>query len=242
MEPESIQKANARGYVTLVNAQTGTGAPTGKVHIATLTFAAIRVRCAHNPYPTARFRCKMQSQYGEGPEVEKSPFVSGWRKGVLKRQPYEMAANSSYPSAEQKLAFRPHPFRQEGIHPKESAHVVGTQLVSPIRRTHNASGRLKFRSRVTCHSQYSIYSHALGVHGHAAGAPVGQVDKQDGVPGDGEYPIFADTVHAIELNNRATVPEWGNQKVRIALEQDAVVTKERAYFLDRRQTSLLLIR
>ena len=71
----------------------------------------------------------------------------------------------------------------------------------------------------------SIYSHPLGVHGHAAGAPVGQTDKQDGVPGDGDYPIFADTVHAIELNNRATVPEWGNQEVRIALEQDAVVTK-----------------
>ena len=88
----------------------------------------------------------------------------------------------------------------------------------------------------------SIYSHPLGVHGHAAGAPVGLTDKQDGVPGDGDYPIFADTVHAIELNNRATVPEWGNQEVRIALEQDAVVVKERAYFLDRRQTSLLLIR
>ena len=41
----------------------------------------------------------MQSQYGEGPEVDISPFVSSWRKGILKRQPYEMAANSSHPSA-----------------------------------------------------------------------------------------------------------------------------------------------
>lgn len=88
----------------------------------------------------------------------------------------------------------------------------------------------------------SIYSHPLGVHGHAAGAPVGMTDKQDGVPGDGDYPIFADTVHSIELNNRAIVPEWGNQEVRIALEQDAVVTKDRTYFLDKRQTSLHLIR
>ena len=88
----------------------------------------------------------------------------------------------------------------------------------------------------------SIYSHPLGVHGHAAGPPVGMVDKQDGVPGDGEYRFRPDTVHAIELNNRADVPEWGNQEVRIALEQDAVLTAEGPRFIDRRQTELLLIR
>ncbi len=88
----------------------------------------------------------------------------------------------------------------------------------------------------------SIYSHPLGVHGHAAGAPVGLTDKQDGVPGDGDYPIFADTVSSIELNNRADVPEWGNQEVRIALEQDAVITKAGARFLDKRQTALHVIR
>jgi Xaa-Pro aminopeptidase len=87
-----------------------------------------------------------------------------------------------------------------------------------------------------------IYSHPLGVHGHAAGAPVGLTDKQDGVPFEGDYPFFASTVHSIELNNRADVPEWGNQEVRIALEQDAVLTKAGAHFLDRRQTALHLIR
>jgi Xaa-Pro aminopeptidase len=87
-----------------------------------------------------------------------------------------------------------------------------------------------------------IYSHPLGVHGHAAGAPVGLTDKQDGVPYEGDYPFFASTVHSIELNNRADVPEWGNQEVRIALEQDAVLTKAGANFLDRRQTALHLIR
>jgi hypothetical protein len=88
----------------------------------------------------------------------------------------------------------------------------------------------------------SIYSHPLGVHGHAAGAPVGMVDKQDGVPGDGDYPFYADTVHSIELNNRADVPEWGNQEVRIALEQDAVLGRTGPRFLDRRQTALHLVR
>jgi len=88
----------------------------------------------------------------------------------------------------------------------------------------------------------SIYSHPLGVHGHAAGSPVGLTDRQDGVPGEGDYLFYADTVHSIELNNRADVPDWGNQEVRIALEQDAVLSKAGAYFLDRRQTAFHLIR
>ncbi|MEW5984637.1 MAG: M24 family metallopeptidase [Acidobacteriota bacterium] len=88
----------------------------------------------------------------------------------------------------------------------------------------------------------SIYSHPLGVHGHAAGSPVGMVDKQDGVPGEGDYRLAAGTVHSIELNNRADVTEWGNQEVRIALEQDAVLTRIGMYFLDRRQTAFHLIR
>jgi Xaa-Pro aminopeptidase len=88
----------------------------------------------------------------------------------------------------------------------------------------------------------SIYSHPLGVHGHAAGSPVGLVERQDGVPGEGDYPFYGDTVHSIELNNRADVPEWGKQEVRIALEQDAVLAKTGAHFLDRRQTTFHLVR
>ena len=88
----------------------------------------------------------------------------------------------------------------------------------------------------------SVYSHPLGVHGHAAGAPVGLVDKQGGVPGDGDYPFFADTVHSIELNAKAPVPEWGGQEVMFALEQDAVLTKDGASFLDVRPKAFRLIR
>ena len=54
-----IQKANSRGYVTIVNAQTGTGAPTGKVHIATLTFAA-------NQGGTVQFNTNSARAYWEG--------------------------------------------------------------------------------------------------------------------------------------------------------------------------------
>ncbi|HSA96771.1 MAG TPA: M24 family metallopeptidase [Acidobacteriota bacterium] len=88
----------------------------------------------------------------------------------------------------------------------------------------------------------SIYTHPLGVHGHAAGPTIGLWDRQGGVPGPGDYPLYPDTVFSIELNVRAAVPEWNNQEVQIALEQDAVFMKSGARFLDRRQTELYLIK
>src|SRR5512139_3295394 len=88
----------------------------------------------------------------------------------------------------------------------------------------------------------SIYTHPLGFHGHAAGPIIGLWDQQGGVAGLGDFPLHDDTVHSIELNVRANVPEWGDQEVRIALEQDAVVIKGAVSFLDKRQTSLRVIR
>ena len=80
------------------------------------------------------------------------------------------------------------------------------------------------------------------MHGHAAGPIIGLWDQQGGVPGLGDFPLFEDTVHSIELNVTATVPEWGNQEVRIALEQDAAFTKAGARFLDQRQTALRVVK
>lgn len=88
----------------------------------------------------------------------------------------------------------------------------------------------------------SIYTHPLGVHGHAAGPTIGLWDKQGGVPGAGDYPLYFDTVYSIELNVMTAVPEWDNQEVQIALEQDATFTKSGTRFLDRRQTELHLIK
>lgn len=88
----------------------------------------------------------------------------------------------------------------------------------------------------------SIYTHPLGYHGHAAGPTIGLWDKQDGVPGPGDYQLFADTVYSIELNVLAAVPEWGGRDVQIALEHDAAFTKSGTFFLDKRQTELILIK
>jgi len=88
----------------------------------------------------------------------------------------------------------------------------------------------------------SIYTHPLGFHGHAAGPTIGLWDRQGGVPGPGDYPLFYDTVYSIELNVLAAVPEWGGQDVQIALEQDAAFTRSGAFFLDKRQTELILVK
>jgi Xaa-Pro aminopeptidase len=88
----------------------------------------------------------------------------------------------------------------------------------------------------------SIYSHPLGVHGHAAGPTIGLWDRQEGVPGPGDYPLYPDTVYSVELNVVDAVADWGGQDVRIALEQDAVLTQGGARFLDRRQTELILVK
>ena len=87
-----------------------------------------------------------------------------------------------------------------------------------------------------------IYTHPLGYHGHAAGPVIGLWDNQDGVPGRGDYPLYYDTCHAVELNARVPIPEWNSQVVRIALEQDAVFTSTGVHYLDGRQTTFHIIK
>ncbi len=86
-----------------------------------------------------------------------------------------------------------------------------------------------------------IYTHPIGYHGHAAGPTVGLWDRQDGVPGRGEYELFDDTCYSIELNVKKTVPEWDGQEVMFALEEEAVLTGDCARWLSGRQTELYLI-
>jgi hypothetical protein len=86
-----------------------------------------------------------------------------------------------------------------------------------------------------------IYSHPLGYHGHAAGPTIGLWDQQGGVPGRGDYPIYDDTVYSIELNVRRAVAEWGGQIVRMALEEDAVMSGGKMRWLHGRQEALHLI-
>lgn len=86
-----------------------------------------------------------------------------------------------------------------------------------------------------------IYSHALGYHGHAAGPTIGLWDNQQGVPRRGDYPLYDNTCYSIELNIRRRVPEWDGQEIRIALEEDAILSGGQMRWLHGRQTNLHLI-
>ncbi len=88
----------------------------------------------------------------------------------------------------------------------------------------------------------SIYCHPVGYHGHGAGPPIGMTDYQDGVPVRGDYVFRPNTWHSIELNATHPVPEWGNQPVRFALEEDAAILPGGKWdWIDGRQTEFYLI-
>ncbi|HXG88876.1 MAG TPA: M24 family metallopeptidase [Vicinamibacterales bacterium] len=89
----------------------------------------------------------------------------------------------------------------------------------------------------------SIYCHPVGYHGHAAGPPIGMTDYQEGVPVRGDYVLQAYTWHSIELNATHKVPEWGDQAVRFALEEDAAIMPDGKWdWIDGRQTEFYLIK
>lgn len=87
-----------------------------------------------------------------------------------------------------------------------------------------------------------IYTHPLGFHGHAAGPTIGLWDQQEGVAGRGDYPLRPMTCYAIELSAGVSIPEWGDQEIRIMLEEDAFYDGTVVQYMDGRQTELLLVR
>jgi len=86
----------------------------------------------------------------------------------------------------------------------------------------------------------TIYTHPIGYHGHAAGTTIGLWDAQGGVPGAGDYPLYPNTAHSIELNAEVFIPEWG-RSIRIMLEEDALFDGEKVWYIDGRKTSFYLI-
>jgi hypothetical protein len=88
----------------------------------------------------------------------------------------------------------------------------------------------------------SIYCHPVGYHGHGAGPPIGMTDYQHGVPVRGDYVFRPDAWHSIELNVRHTVPEWNDERVMFALEEDALLSADGWNWIDGRQTQFYLIK
>lgn len=86
----------------------------------------------------------------------------------------------------------------------------------------------------------TIYTHPIGYHGHAAGPTIGLWDQQDGVPGNGDYPLYPNTAHSIELNAEVHITEW-DRTVRIMLEEDAFFNGDSVRYIDGRMQELYLI-
>ena len=88
----------------------------------------------------------------------------------------------------------------------------------------------------------SVYTHPLGPFGHSAGPTIGMWDNQGPTPIRGDWLVHPDTCYAIEGNVTVRVPEWGDQRVQIKLEQDAWFDGERVVYLGGRQTRFHVIR
>ena len=86
----------------------------------------------------------------------------------------------------------------------------------------------------------TIYTHPLGLHGHAAGPTIGLWDQQGGVPGSGDYPVYPRTAYSIELNAATEIPEW-KKSIRIMLEEDGYFDEKGFRFISGRQKEIYLI-
>jgi len=91
----------------------------------------------------------------------------------------------------------------------------------------------------------SIYTHAIGFHGHGAGCTMeGRPPESapEGTKERGRYTLFPNTAYSIEFSSTSSVPEWDGQDVRIAYEEDALFTGGVAKFIDGRQLKFFLIK
>ena len=86
----------------------------------------------------------------------------------------------------------------------------------------------------------TIYTHPLGYQGHGAGPTIGLWDQQGGVPGKGDYPLYPNTAHSIELNAEVFIPEW-NRNILIMLEEDAIFDGDKVWYIDGRAEEFYLI-
>jgi len=88
----------------------------------------------------------------------------------------------------------------------------------------------------------TMYSHPIGMHGHGAGPLIGLWDYQDGVPGRGDAKVIPGMWYSAELQVTTPVPEWNNQPVRVAQEEDFIIDAEgKVRWAIRRQATFHLV-
>ena len=83
----------------------------------------------------------------------------------------------------------------------------------------------------------SIYTHPLGNYGHSAGPTIGMWDSQGGVVGTGDYPLYRNTVYAIELNTTVFIADW-KKDIRIMLEEAGFYGEKGFRYVNKRQEKI----
>ena len=108
---------------------------------------------------------------------------------------------------------------------------TGNEILAAARRASEEAGIMG-----------SVYTHPLGLFGHAPGPTIGMWDNQGPTPVRGDWPLHPMTGYAIEGNIKVPVPEWDSQLVQIKLEQSAYFDGDRVVYLAGRQTQWHVVR
>ena len=66
-------------------------------------------------------------------------------------------------------------------------------------------------------------------------------DKQDGVPINGDYPLYPNTAFSLGLTAKVDIASWGIA-LAIMLEEDAFFDGNKCQYIDPRQTEMIIIK
>ena len=91
--------------------------------------------------------------------------------------------------------------------------------------------------------RYSLNGGIIDIR-YGAGPDLGGGEETEPAPllPPGGYPVYENTVYAMELHTWNDIPEWGGQKVRLVLETNVAMKKDGLVFLGGRQTEWYIIK
>ena len=89
----------------------------------------------------------------------------------------------------------------------------------------------------------TMYSHPVGLHGHGAGPLIGLWDMQGGVAGRGDAKVVPSMWYSVEHQVTTRVDEWDGQPVRMAQEEDMIISADgRVRWAHKRQDRLHIVK
>jgi len=86
-----------------------------------------------------------------------------------------------------------------------------------------------------------VYSHSCGLFLHEPGPLIGHPFEQENYPGRGDVELNYNSTFVAELSVDGEIPEWDNETVRMATEQQIMFTRDGVEFIDGRQTAFNLV-